>query len=458
MGATTNCDLARSESSCETQRSALASLWLDASIRVLVGLACLSAATPAMSAQVAVREPDESRPGASLAAGGEVRQEYEWFRNEEWGAEVPDNSGYSLQRYMLHVDTRVSRRIRLYGELKSGIEAGRTGGPRASDEDRLDLHQGFVDLSFGRVTVRLGRQELAFGSQRLVSFREGPNVRQSFDGANVVMQLGRWRADGFGTRYVSTETGVFDDSSDTGRSMWGVYAVRSFAQDGTKGVDLYYLGYRRIAATFDQGQGRELRHSLGARFWKTSSVIDHNFEAVIQTGRLAEATIRAWAIGSDTGYRIETIPGRPRLGVRANVTSGDRDRSDDRLGTFNPLFPRGGYFGLIASAGPSNQMDVHPLLTLNPRNELTVTTGWLFFWRHRIDDGIYTTSGSLLRSAEGTRSRFVGHSPGIEAIWRVKRYLSLTGNASMFTAGPFIRESGAARTIRFLAGWATYRF
>jgi len=26
----------------------------------------------------------------------------------------------------------------------------------------------------------------------------------------------------------------------------------------------------------------------------------------------------------------------------ANVTSGDRDRQEDRLGTFNPLFPRGG--------------------------------------------------------------------------------------------------------------------
>ena len=34
----------------------------------------------------------------------------------------------------------------------------------------------------------------------------------------------------------------------------------------------------------------------------------------------------------------------------------------------------------------------------------------------------------------------------------------LTGNASMFTAGPFIQESGPARTIRFLAGWVTYRF
>jgi Alginate export len=306
--------------------------------RVLVVVGTIATFATGVSAEVAIRGPHDSRAGSSFSAGGEVRQEYEWFDNEEWGAEVPDDSGYWLQRYMLHVDARLSRRVRLYGELKSGIEVDRAGGPRPSDEDRLDLHHGFVDLSFGPVTMRVGRQELAFGSQRLISVREGPNIRQSFDGGTVVLQRGRRRADGFLTRYVSTETAVFDDSPDTGRSVWGVYAVRSLAQDQMKGVDLYCLGYRRTAATLDQARGREARHSLGARFWQTSSALDYNFEAVVQTGRFANATIRAWTIASDFGYRIETAPGQPRLGLRANVTSGDRDRNDNRLGTFNPPY------------------------------------------------------------------------------------------------------------------------
>ncbi len=121
-----------------------------------------------------------------------MRQEYERFDSEEWGAEVPDDNGYWPQRYMLHGDARLSRRVRLYGGLKSGIEVGRAGGPRGSGEDRLDLHQAFADLSFGPVTVRVGRQELAFGSQRLISVRDGPNVRQTFDGGTVVVRRGRW--------------------------------------------------------------------------------------------------------------------------------------------------------------------------------------------------------------------------------------------------------------------------
>jgi len=291
-----------------------------------------------------------------------------------------------------------------------------------------------------------------------VSVREGPNTRQTFDGAKVVVQRGRWRIDGFGAGYVSTDTGVFDDSADTGRSLWGVYAVRARAQDQTEGMDLYYLGYRRNEATFDQGEGREVRHSWGARFWRTSSPLDYNFEAVVQTGRFANTDIRAWTIASDTGYRMKTVPGRPRLGLRTDISTGDHDRQDNRLGTFNPLFLRGDYFGLISNVAPVNHLDLHPQVTMNIGDDIIVNMMWLFFWRNQQGDGIYGIPGNVLRSGEGTQSRFVGQSPGIEAVWQVTPRLSLAGNASIFTAGQFITESGPASTIGYLAARATYRF
>ncbi len=311
---------------------------------VLAAVALLAVGSTA-DAQVAIRS-DTAPP---VQAGGQVRQQYERFENEEWGSETPDDTGYWLQRYMLHLDARLSRKIRAYAELKSAIEVGRTGGPRLPDEDKLDLHQGFVDVSLGAATIRLGRQELAFGSQRLVSVREGPNVRQTFDGASVIVERGRWRVVGFGAKYVATERGVFDDSSDTGRSLWGVYAVRRTGVADTGGVDIYYLGYRRNEATFDQGLGRELRHSWGARYWRTAQRLDYNFEGVLQAGTFGDSRILAWTLASDTGYWPNAAT---RLGVRADITSGDADRSDDRLGTFNPLFPKGAYLRTDRVGGP----------------------------------------------------------------------------------------------------------
>lgn len=400
-------------------------------IRATVGLGLLATSA---AAQVAVTDRDNA-PEPSIATGGHVRQQYERFRNEDWGAEPPDRDGYWLQRYMWHVDARLSKGIRLYGEVKSGIERGRAGGPRPPDEDRLDLHQGFIDVSHGPVTARLGRQELAFGSQRLVSVREGPNVRQAFDAGSVIVTTARWRMHTFGGRYVRTGHGVFDDGSDTGRALWGIYVVRT-REDRSRGVDVYYLGYRRRQATFDQGRGREVRHSWGTRVWKGAGALDYNFEGVVQAGRFAGADIRAWTVASDTGYRLDAVAGRPRLGLRANATSGDRDRDDGRLGTFNPMFPKGAYFGLIASAGPANHMDLHPQCSVAVGRGVVVTTSWLMFWRRQLDDGIYGIPGGLARSGRGSQARFVGHSPGVEAEWQMTRRLSVTANASLFTAGP----------------------
>jgi hypothetical protein len=424
-------------------------------VRARAVAAGLAICATSADAQVAVPPGHSSTP--SVTTGGHVRQQYERFTNEAWGAEEADSSGYWLQRYMWHMDARISARIRLYGELKSGIELGRAGGPRPPDEDRLDLHQGFADVSLGAVTWRIGRQELAFGSQRLVSAREGPNVRQTFDAGSVIIATSHWRVHGFGGRYVRTDAGVFDDASDSGRALWGLYLVRGLGGQA-KGIDLYYLGYRRRTATFDQGRGRELRHTWGARLWKTSGALDYNVEAAVQTGRFADTDIRAWTIASDTGFRVEAAAGRPRLGLRADMTSGDDDRDDGRLGTFNPLFPKGAYFGLIASTGPSNHMDLHPQLSVSLGNGVEVTGSWLLFWRRQLDDGIYGIPGLLLRSGDGIRSRFVGHSPGIEAAWEANERLTVTANASLFTAGPFVRDTPPARTTTFLAGWATYRF
>lgn len=130
---------------------------------------------------------------------------------------------------MLHTDLRLGSRFRFFGQLKSGIEVNRTGGPRPADEDLLDVYQAFIDVGLWRsgedvLTLRVGRQEMAFGSSRLVSFREGPNVRQSFDGARLTMNKAGWQVDTFATKPAETARGIFDDRQIT-RARSGVSTV-----------------------------------------------------------------------------------------------------------------------------------------------------------------------------------------------------------------------------------------
>jgi hypothetical protein len=54
------------------------------------------------------------------------------------------------------------------------------------------------------------------------------------------------------------------------------------------------------------------------------------------------------------------------------VIGGDALFGDKKLQTFNPLFPRGGYFGLASLICPANLFDIHPSLTLELKNNLYI--------------------------------------------------------------------------------------
>src|SRR5262249_2996748 len=103
-----------------------------------------------------------------LSLGAEARVTYERFHNTNFGLSPQDQDGYVLQRYLVHVDVHDGPRWRFFGELVSSLEEGRTGGPRpVVDQNRLDTHQAFLDVGHTTLTLRAGRQEIAFGSGRL---------------------------------------------------------------------------------------------------------------------------------------------------------------------------------------------------------------------------------------------------------------------------------------------------
>ena len=85
--------------------------------------------------------------GVFTSFGGEARESYERFGNQNFGLSVASPNGYLLQRYLLHADFHLGSRLRLWTELNSSFENGRVGGPHpVVDVDKLDLHQGFVEF------------------------------------------------------------------------------------------------------------------------------------------------------------------------------------------------------------------------------------------------------------------------------------------------------------------------
>lgn len=397
-----------------------------------------------------------------LSLGGEARERYEYFNHPNWGKD-PQDSGYFLQRYFLHGDLRMGENMRIFSQFQSSLENGRKGGPRPTDRDELDLHQAFLDLKLeltgtATLTLRSGRQEMIYGSQRIVSVREGPNVRQSFDGFRLMYRTGEFRIDGFAAKPVQTNRYAFDDGTDNARALWGAYAVLPFPLLPKGNIDLYYMGIYRGKAGFDQGAARETRHSVGTRLWRTAAPLDYNFEALYQWGSFGTGTIQAWTVASDTGYTLSSLPLRPRFGLRADIASGDDDPTNHDLQTFNPLFPKGAYFSEAGLIGPANFMDLNPCLDLHPTDHLTLIFDWDFFWRESTRDGLYNNAVVLIRSGRTSAAAYIGSMSQGQLLWDLGRHLSFVAIYGHFFAGRFLKESGPGNDVDYLTTWLTYKF
>src|ERR1700758_5562050 len=257
-----------------------------------------------------------------LSLGGEIRETYERFHNTNFGLTPDDPDGYLLQRYLFHIDFRAKQRFRFFGELASSLEDWRTGGPRpVVDEDKLDVHQGFFDLVVfqpqddSSLTLRAGRQEMVFGSSRMIALREGPNVPLSFDGFRLSWKSPRWQVDGFATRPVQNKPGIFDDPPQHDFAFWGVYTSHHLDQTRRMTLDFYYLGLDRKHAVFNQGTGHEERHTLGARVWGDRGPWAYDTEAMYQFGEFGNGTISAWRVAADNWYMFSSLRWHPRLGL-----------------------------------------------------------------------------------------------------------------------------------------------
>jgi hypothetical protein len=237
------------------------------------------------------------RSGWYVTVGGELRERFELLDQPAFGVGPKDNNGYFLQRYLLSSDFHFGPRVRFFTELQSGLENGRNGGPRPTDLDRLDGHQGFLEWKVSSaekhsVSIRVGRQEVGFGSGRLLSPAEGLNLRRSMDGVRITITNGKLVCTPAGQVVTRNLRRCSRPRSDVlGSRVTAPHPVWKHAN-----VSLYYMALDKENSIFVKGAGRTIRYTIGSRSWKTSPRWDLNYEGIVQWGSFQGRSIHAWAL------------------------------------------------------------------------------------------------------------------------------------------------------------------
>lgn len=392
-----------------------------------------------------------------ISQGGEVRYQFQHFTNEDWG-EIPVESYQSFYtRFLYHADLRLSGHFRLFAQLNSTFAVGRVTPNRPIDQNVFDVQQVFFDVTPNqKITLRIGRQEWLYGSQRLIAVREGPNNRQSYDGIKWVWKNKHLQADAYYGHPVKVRQGLLDDRFNHREQLWSTYWV-IHQVPVIKHLDLYYIGYRNEEKSYNAGSAEELRHSIGTRIWGKSERWNYDFEALYQFGAWGSQQINAYTASLDASYTFIHIKTKPSIGLKTEIISGDRSQTDNQLNTFNPLFPRGAYFGLAALIGPANLFDIHPSISFSPTEKMEVSLDYDVFWRYSLHDGIYGPNVALIFDSNSTE-RFIGHQVGLALDYQPNPFLKLTPEITWFYPGQYLKEVSSGKQVLFGAVTAQFKF
>lgn len=377
-----------------------------------------------------------------VAISGEIRARSE--NQIDYGpitGGVDDNS-FVLLRARLNLEAKPARDVRIFLQPQfsrafAQEESTVAGNADAANPDNVfDLHQGYLDLNRigdSIVSFRIGRQELAYGEERLVGAFGWSNIGRSFDAGKVRLGWERLWLDGFlawnektaGNEYFSGLYGSL--KMHHGMTMEG-YSLLLWDNDGDgaaglTGLKIVTLGHRMAGTLFEE-------------------TIDYSMEGAMQVGQSEPNSHRAHAVHGSAGYTAATL-GRPRFGIDYNYASGD-DPGTARVERFHNLFPTNhDKYGLIDFASWRNIHDASPGVRISPFAGGTLSLAYHLFLLPEPSDGMFRASGTQLRAGATGASRVAGHEIDFLTKYQWDQWVSFLAGYSLFKGGKFFSDTGA---------------
>ena len=484
--------------------------------RLLAGLMALASLAPVLSAEAAgpVLPPapitfDDGRGTIEFIERLRFEDRQNNFDFDSANHSPTDDSWFE-QRFRMGLIWKANATTSLQLQLQDSREWGaeRPTVPfilGAEGNDALDLRLAsvtFGDPKKSTVVFTLGRQILALGDERLVGPSEWNNFARTFDAGKLVWSVTPGQT--IATLFVSSVVNVQGTTSGSGWKF-----DHSSSRDLFSGFDLTHKldaantleGYvlwrdkkdnnpiyiaptatipaaARAAAAYDIGQDV---YTIGARYVHApkAGAFDTEVEAAFQGGNVNRQTTaatgtyagssptldqKAWAIHGLVGYTPAGAPGKLRFDLEYNVASGDTNRTDGTNGSFMNLFPstHKQYYSLIDLFSWKNLREFTATARFSPLPKTTVRLDYHDVSLYSSQDAWYranavATVRPLNAAAQGAPSR-AGEEFDLTFAWTPRPWISLDAGLARFTAGPYLRATGASSDANFVYAQTTVKF
>ena len=347
---------------------------------------------------------------AWLEIGGQIRGRFEGVSGTSLLNNSPDD--YYASRIRIHLGIKPTSWLRFFAEAQDTRVGAYNKSPAPSTlYNPLDFRQGYVELNFegtAGVRFRAGRQELAFGSERLI----GPadwGISRTFDALDLTLSAGRAKVDLIAGTAVLVDPSRIDPHKP-GEHVYGAYGSIRGILPGMN-LEPYLLFKQTLKVKSETAvKGDALVASPGARIFGTApGRIDYAFEAVLQRGSYSSDQIAAFGSSSVIGWTLSDAVFKPRLSAEYSYASGDPTAKDGGRNTFDQFYPSNhGYYGMIDQFGWKNLKNARVGLDMLPVKKLKVRTDFNEFYLATIEDGLYNSGGTSVVLNRSAASAHIG--------------------------------------------------
>ncbi|MEE8573822.1 MAG: alginate export family protein [Thermodesulfobacteriota bacterium] len=359
----------------------------------------------------------------------------------------------------------------------------------------LDMHESWVKIDdlfgFDGLSIKVGRQEMNFGDQRLIGAFGWNEYGRSFDAVRVDYGSDQVDVTLFASKIADQTAGFLNsgDSNDRDQDFYGLYTTVKVIPNNS--LDIYVLWLRdasqnqfignntgTLITAAIPGDGAantcagwlgfcyidktQNLYTFGARLKGQVAGIDYTFELPVQTGSIdmgdrgvppgvspsVDYDISAWAFAAKFGYTLP-IPQKIRLGLDYAIASGDDDAMDSDLETFNNLFPTNhGHYGHIDQQGWRNMESMGINLTWQALSNLKLYAAMWSFKLAEEEDGWYgaghwnnSVQGLGLRRAMTTNGdKDLGHEIDLAATYKYNSAVTVKAGVSRFFTDDYIER------------------
>lgn len=404
----------------------------------------------------------------------------------------PTDDAWLLQRFRIGLTVKPVDWLTVYvqGQDSREFHSDRPDYPGfmgAEGDDSFDLRQAYAEITFSKpVSLKVGRQVLSYGDERLIGGFDWNNIGRTFDAAKLHIQQELWWADLFAASVVVPERGSYNQSdlfngneTDRDQVFSGLYVSTTaipiqttdvyllhlhentsrFAALPNNDTNFFTLGFRvkskpgAFARTEAQPDGKSTADgkSIPAPAPAPKAIgFDYDAEVAFQRGEVRGLDLTAAAVHAGVGYTFD-YAWKPRIGAEYNFASGDENPLDEDIETFQNLFPTNhkfyGYMDLFSWQNMQN-----PALTFrfSPLKNVTVGLDAHAFWVVSNEDSWYRANGvTAVRPLNREADSYAGSELDLTITWKPVKQLALLFGYSHFWAGDYLKATGASDDADF---------